>query len=115
MHQRVDRHQARADLPPAWPLRAGAQQQVRQRHRQDLVRNSIDIAQRTDDGLAEGGESVGRLGLYGGQLPSSLTDWRCIRLLRSSLIVASGNAQPYFSAFVPLGIGWLLGRMHRPL
>jgi uncharacterized protein YjbJ (UPF0337 family) len=25
------------------------------------------------------------------------------------------ETQPYFSAFVALGIGWLLGRMHRPL
>jgi len=25
------------------------------------------------------------------------------------------ETQPYLSAFVALGIGWLLGRMHRPL
>jgi uncharacterized protein YjbJ (UPF0337 family) len=25
------------------------------------------------------------------------------------------ESQPYLSAFVALGIGWLLGRMHRPL
>ena len=25
------------------------------------------------------------------------------------------ETQPYTSAFVALGIGWLLGRMHRPL
>jgi uncharacterized protein YjbJ (UPF0337 family) len=25
------------------------------------------------------------------------------------------ETQPYFSAFVALGIGWLFGRMHRPL
>jgi uncharacterized protein YjbJ (UPF0337 family) len=25
------------------------------------------------------------------------------------------ESQPYTSAFVALGIGWLLGRMHRPL
>ena len=25
------------------------------------------------------------------------------------------ETQPYFSALVALGIGWLLGRMHRPL
>jgi uncharacterized protein YjbJ (UPF0337 family) len=25
------------------------------------------------------------------------------------------ESQPYASAFVALGIGWLLGRMHRPL
>ena len=44
-------------------------------------------------------------------LYASLTDWRCNRLLGA----APGNAQPYFSAFVALGIGWLLGRTHRPL
>jgi hypothetical protein len=25
------------------------------------------------------------------------------------------EAQPYTAAFVALGIGWLIGRMHRPL
>jgi uncharacterized protein YjbJ (UPF0337 family) len=32
------------------------------------------------------------------------------KLLRRTI-----EAQPYTSAFVALGIGWLLGRMHRPL
>ena len=39
---------------PQRPLLAGAQQQGRQRHRQDLVGNAVDVAQRTDDGLATG-------------------------------------------------------------
>ena len=32
------------------------------------------------------------------------------KMLRNTI-----EAQPYTSAFVALGIGWLLGRMHRPL
>jgi uncharacterized protein YjbJ (UPF0337 family) len=32
------------------------------------------------------------------------------KLLRNTI-----ETQPYTSAFVALGIGWLLGRMHRPL
>jgi hypothetical protein len=32
------------------------------------------------------------------------------KLLRNTI-----ETQPYTTAFVALGIGWLLGRMHRPL
>ena len=32
------------------------------------------------------------------------------KMLRNTI-----ETQPYTSAFVALGIGWLLGRMHRPL
>ena len=32
------------------------------------------------------------------------------RLLRNTI-----ETQPYTAAFVALGVGWLLGRMHRPL
>ena len=59
VHQRVDRHQAHADLAPQRPLLAGAQQQVRQRHRQHLVGNAVDVAQRTDDGLAQAASRFG--------------------------------------------------------
>jgi uncharacterized protein YjbJ (UPF0337 family) len=31
------------------------------------------------------------------------------------LLTSTIEAQPYTSAFIALGIGWLLGRMHRPL
>ena len=39
------------------------------------------------------------------QTASTLNDW-----LRNAI-----ETQPYTTAIVALGIGWLLGRMHRPL
>jgi hypothetical protein len=64
VHRRVDRHQGPTELTPERPLLTGAQQHRRQRHRQDLVGNAVDVAQRTDDGLAQGRKPIRRLGIH---------------------------------------------------
>ena len=74
MDQGVDRHERRADFEPQRPSPAGAQQQGRQRHRQDLVRDAVDVAQRADDGLATGGKPIRRLGIHRTQLPINPAD-----------------------------------------
>ena len=68
MDQGVDSHEGRADFEPQRPSLSGAQQQGRQRHRQDLVSHAVDVAQRTDDGLAKGSEPIRRLGIHRTQL-----------------------------------------------
>ena len=74
MDQGVDGHEGRADFEPQRPLLAGAQQQRRQRHRQDLVGHPIDVAQRPNDGLAQGSEPIRRLGIHRAQLPINPAD-----------------------------------------
>ena len=74
MDQGVDSHEGRADFEPQRPSLAGAQQQRRQRHRQDLVSHPIDVAQRPNDGLATGGEPIRRLGIHRAQLPINPAD-----------------------------------------
>jgi hypothetical protein len=67
--QGVDSHERRANFDPQRPSTAGYQQQVRQRHRQDLVGNAVDVSQWAYDGLATGREPVRRLGTHRPQLP----------------------------------------------
>ena len=74
MDQGVDGHEGCADFDPQRPSLAGAQQQRRQRHRQDLVGHPIDVAQWANDGLAKGSEPVRRVGIHRPQLPINPAD-----------------------------------------
>ena len=58
MDQGVDGHERRADFEPQRPSVSGAQQQGRKRHRQDLVRNAIDVPQRSEDSPPTGRQPV---------------------------------------------------------
>ena len=64
MDQGVDSHEGRADFDPQRPSVACCQQQGRQRHRQHLVGNPVDVAERANDGLAQGTEPVRVLGIH---------------------------------------------------
>ena len=58
MNQGVDSHEGRPDFKPQRPSAASCQQQVRQRHRQDLVGNAVDVPEWANDGFAQGSEPV---------------------------------------------------------
>ena len=68
MDQGVDSHERRADFKPERPLIAGAEQHGRQRHRQDLVRNAVDVPQRPDHSFPTGREPVRSVRIDRGQL-----------------------------------------------
>ena len=70
----VDSHEGRADFDPQRPSAACCQQQVRQRHRQHLVGNAIDVPERADDRFAQGSEPVRGLGIHSTQLPINPAD-----------------------------------------
>jgi hypothetical protein len=63
VHQRVDDNETRAHFKPSWPVCPDAHQQRRQRHRNHLVGDPIDIPERVNQGGSRSGE-VGRSGLH---------------------------------------------------
>jgi len=65
---------------------------------QDLYGQARERASQATDAIAEGAAGIG-------QTASSFE-----RTLRKTI-----ETQPYTAAIVALGLGWLLGRMHRPV
>jgi hypothetical protein len=74
MDQRVYCHERRADFKPERPLVAGAEQDRRQRHRQDLVRNAVDVPQRPDHSFPTSRQPVRSARIDRGQLPVDPAD-----------------------------------------
>ena len=64
MDQGVDDNEARADVEPPRPGRPGPHQQVRQRHRHDLVRNPVDMPKRLNQ-RGPGRREIGGSGMVG--------------------------------------------------
>jgi hypothetical protein len=71
---RINGDERSTDFEPQRPSPSSAQQQRRQRHRQDLVCHPIDVAQRLNDGLATGGEPIRSVEIHRTQLPINPAD-----------------------------------------
>ena len=74
MDQGVDSNEGRADFEPQRLSVAGAEQQRRQRHGQDLIRHPIDVSDWANDGLAKASEPIRRVGIHRRQLPINPAD-----------------------------------------
>ena len=59
VHQGVDGNHAGADLVPEAQALRGSQQDARQGHSQDLVRDAIDLPERSKQSFPQSGEPVG--------------------------------------------------------
>jgi hypothetical protein len=68
MDESVDSNEGCGGFGPERLSVPTSEQQIRQGHRQYLIGNPIDIAERADDGLAQTTKAVRRLGICGTQL-----------------------------------------------
>ena len=58
VHQSIDGNHAGADFVPEVQALRGRQQDARQGHGQNLVRDAVDLPERSDDSFAQSGEPV---------------------------------------------------------
>ena len=58
VHQGIDGNHAGADLVPELQAFRGRQQDARQGHGQDLVRDAIDLPERSDQSFPQSGEPI---------------------------------------------------------
>jgi hypothetical protein len=59
VHQGVDGNHAAADLVPDVQVFWGGQQDARQGHGQDLVRDAVDLPERSNQSFLQSGEPIG--------------------------------------------------------
>ena len=59
VHQRIDRDHHRAGFDPGWPLGVPGKQQLRESHRQHLVRHAVNVSERLEQGLTQPRGSIG--------------------------------------------------------
>jgi hypothetical protein len=69
VHQRVYCDHAGARRHPAFPVRIGPEQQVGEGHRQHLVRDPVNAAQRLQKGLPHSGRPIRCAGLISSRKP----------------------------------------------